>query len=192
VRIAFKEWAIVVDTLGCGEQILVLRKGGISEARGGFRLEHTEFLLFPTLFHQQRESVTLAAQERYDQIARLLPPPEFARLEFFAQVAEAQELQSLSAAEALRGQHCWRDEVIAQRFDWGKAKNIFALAVRVFRLPNPIELPVSPRYGGCKSWLELEQDIPIAGATPVLTQPVFDQKLSRFLAALHSVETPAV
>ena len=134
----------------------------------------------------------MAAQERYDQIARLLPPPEFARLEFFAQVAEAQELQSLSAAEALRGQHCWRDEVIAQRFDWGKAKNIFALAVRVFRLPNPIELPVSPRYGGCKSWLELEQDIPIAGATPVLTQPVFDQKLSRFLAALHSVETPAV
>lgn len=192
MRIAFKEWAIVVDTLGCGEQILVLRKGGISEARGGFRLEHTEFLLFPTLFHQQRESVTLAAQERYDQIARLLPPPEFARLEFFAQVAEAQELQSLSAAEALRGQHCWRDEVIAQRFDWGKAKNIFALAVRVFRLPNPIELPVSPRYGGCKSWLELEQDIPIAGAAPVLTQPVFDQKLSRFLAALHSVETPAV
>jgi hypothetical protein len=192
VRIAFKEWAIVVDALGCGEQILILRKGGIREARDGFRLEHSQFLLFPTLFHQQRESVTLAAQERFDQIARLLPPPEIVRLEFFAKVVEAQELQSLSMAEALRGQHCWRDDVIVQRFDWGKARNIFALGVRVFRLPKAIELPMLPIYGGCKSWVELEHDIPTAGATPVLTQPAFDQKLSRFLTALHSVETPTL
>ncbi len=30
MRIAFKEWMIVVDALGRGEQIIILRKGGIS------------------------------------------------------------------------------------------------------------------------------------------------------------------
>lgn len=188
MRIAFKEWALVVDALGRGEQILVLRKGGISEDRGGFHLEHSEFLLFPTLYHQQRDAVTLATQERYDQIAHLLPSPEIVRLEFFAQVVQAQELPSLSAAEALRGQHCWRDEVIAQRFDWGQARNISALALRVHRLAQVIELPMSPLYGGCKSWVELDHEILTAGASPVLAQPAFDQKLARFLTALHSVE----
>ena len=37
MRIAFKEWAMVVDALGRGEQIIILRKGGISEGRGGFK-----------------------------------------------------------------------------------------------------------------------------------------------------------
>lgn len=189
MRTAFKEWAIVVDALGRGEQILILRKGGISEGRGGFRIEHPQFLLFPTLFHQQRESVTTEAQARYDQIAPHFPAPEIVRLEFFAEVAAWRQLDSLSAAEALRGQHCWRDEVIAQRFDWSQAKNIFAIAVRVHRLPLPIELPMSPAYGGCKSWVELEKDIVTTGALPVLDQPTFDQKLSLLLTALNPVAT---
>jgi hypothetical protein len=187
MRTAFKEWAIVVDALGRGDQILILRKGGISEGRDGFQIEHSQFLLFPTLFHQQRESVIADAQARFDQISGHLPSPEIVRIELFAEVALARQLDSLSAAEALRGHHCWRDEVIAERFDWGKARNIFAIAVRVFRLPLPIELPMSPAYGGCKSWVEFEKDILTTGAQPVLEQVAFDQKLNSFLAALNPV-----
>ncbi|MGV3757322.1 MAG: DUF1802 family protein [Verrucomicrobiota bacterium] len=50
MNVAFKEWAIVVDALGRGEQIILLRKGGISEGRGGFQVEHPQFLFWPTLF----------------------------------------------------------------------------------------------------------------------------------------------
>jgi len=189
MRTAFKEWAIIVDALGRGEQILILRKGGISEGRDGFQIEHPRFLLFPTLYHQQRESVTAGAQARYDQIAPHLAPPEVVRLEFFAEVAARRQLDALSTAEALRGQHCWRDEVIAERFDWGRAKNIFAIAVRVHRLPLAVELPMSPAYGGCKSWVELEKDIVTTGAQPVLDQQTFDQKLSQFLSALNPAAT---
>jgi hypothetical protein len=189
MRTAFKEWAIVVDALGRGEQVLILRKGGLNEGRGGFQLEHSQFFLFPTRFHQQRESVVAAAQERYDQIAPHFPAPEMVRVEFFAEVAACRQLDSLSAAETLRGQHCWRDEVIAQRFDWGRAKNIFAIALRVHRLPLAIELPMSPGYGGCKSWVEFEKDIPTNGARPVLDHPAFDHKLNQFLAALNPVAT---
>lgn len=185
MRTAFKEWAIVVDALGRGEQILVLRKGGIAEGRGGFQAEHPEFFLFPTLFHQQRESVVEPARARHDQIAHGFAPPEVVRIEFHAEVAAWRRVESLSAAEGLRGQHIWRDEVIAERFEWGKERNIHALALRVRRLPRPIELPMAPGYGGCKSWVELEREIPLTGAVPVLDQQAFDHKLRQFLSALN-------
>jgi hypothetical protein len=184
VRIVFKEWAVIVDALGRGEQIIILRKGGISEGRGGFQMEHPEFLFFPTLFHQQRESVLPAAQKRFDEIAKNFPPSEILRLEFFAKVVEHRKLESLAAAEKLHGQHFWRDEVIAERFDWSKSKNIFAMAVRVFRLREPVELPHLPKYGGCKSWIELEKEIETDTATPVLDEKTFAEKLSKFRDAL--------
>jgi hypothetical protein len=185
MRIAFKEWAVVVDALGRGEQILVLRKGGIREGRDGFTVEHPEFLLFPTQFHQQRESVLPAAQARFDELTPHWPPPERVRIEYFAHTVEWRRLEALSDAERLRGQHCWRDEVIAERFEWGRRKDIFALALRVFRLPLPVELPVSPAYAGCKSWVELENDLSLTGATAVLDEPAFDRKLREFHAALN-------
>src|SRR5580698_755612 len=124
MRAAFKEWAIVVDALGRGEQIIILRKGGISEGRGGFQMEHERFLLFPTLFHQQRESVIPAAQERFDMISKNFPLAGKVRFELFAEVVQAKQLHSLTDAHALHGQHIWRDEVIGDRFDWGKSKSI--------------------------------------------------------------------
>jgi len=68
VRVAFKEWEIVVDALGRGEQIVLLRKGGLHEGREGFRPEYQRFLLFPTLYHQQREIVVATAQARFDEM----------------------------------------------------------------------------------------------------------------------------
>src|SRR5438093_8641723 len=122
MHIAFKEWAVVVDALGRGEQIIILRKGGISEGRGGFKPQHAQFLLFPTLFHQQRQSVIPSAQARFDSISPSLPARDCLRLQFFCEVVAWHRLDSLAAAERLRGQHIWRDEVIAQRLDWGREK----------------------------------------------------------------------
>jgi hypothetical protein len=183
MRAAFKEWAVIVDALGRGAQILILRKGGISEGRGGFKLEHSQFLLFPTLFHQQRDAVIPAAQARYDVIAPNFPPADRLRLEFFAQVTEAKQIFSLSEANALRGQHVWRDEVIAERFDWGREQAIYALAVRVFRLPEVFELPMLTAYGGCKSWIELDREILTVGGKPVLTDAEYERKLDELRIA---------
>ena len=184
MRNAFKEWAIVVDALGSGEQIIILRKGGIREGRGGFQVEHARFWLFPTLFHQQRESVIASAQARFDQIAPRYSDPARLRIDFFAEVVAGPRLESLATAERLRGQHIWRDEVIQQRFDWGREKNIHALAVRIFRLPKTVESTMLPTYGGCKSWIELAEEISTDGAQPVSSDDAFARKLNQFHAAL--------
>ncbi len=192
MRIAFKEWLIVVDALGRGEQILILRKGGLSEGRGGFKVAHSRFLLFPTLFHQQRESVVSPAQLRFDEIASSFPPQDCVPVEFCCDLAEWHRLDSLAAAERLRGQHIWREEVIAQRFDTGNEKNILALAVRVLRLPDVIELPILEHYRGCKSWITLAQDISLDRAIPVLSDSGFAQKLTEFREALEMTRVSRV
>lgn len=184
MRSAFKEWAVVVNALGRGEQILILRKGGLAEGPGGFQVEQREFLLLPTRFHQQRERVLPAAQLRYDELAAEAASAETVRLRHCAEVVAWHKLTSLADAERLRGQHIWRDEVIAERFDWGREQAIFALALRVRRLPETVELPLLPAYAGCKSWIELAESIPVAGAESVLTDADFAGKLAAFHAAL--------
>lgn len=186
MRIAFKEWAIVVDALARGEQIVILRKGGISEGRDGFQLAYPQFLLFPTLFHQQRESVLPHAQRRFDEIAPRFPPGDKLRIGLYAEVVEWRRLEALADAKRLRGQHIWRDEVVAERFDWGKSKNIFAMAVRIFRLPGSVDLQMLPSYSGCKSWIELERDIDSGHGAAVLSDSEFAAKLSHFRTALET------
>ena len=63
MNVAFKEWSIICDTLGCGNQSLILRKGGIHEGKKGFRFEHEKFALFPTRFHEQEERVRIDSEK---------------------------------------------------------------------------------------------------------------------------------
>jgi hypothetical protein len=192
VKHAFKEWAIIVDALMRGQQMIILRKGGLIEGPGGFELEQPEFLLFPTLFHQQRESVLPPAQARFDEISPLLPGAGVVRLECFAKVVDWRRLESLTAAHALRELHIWRDGVIEKRFDWSRDKHIHVMAVRVFRLAAPVELPIRESYGGCKSWIELAEDISPVGAHAVLDDNPFAAQLLRFHKALEPVAKLAV
>lgn len=184
MRLAFKEWAIVVDALSQGGQSIILRKGGISEGKGGFKPEHPEFLLFPTLFHQQRDSVVPSARVRYDQIAPAFPPREVLRIDAFTRVAKIETITSLDQLQRLRPFHIWRDEVLRERFDWSREKLIHCLVVRTYRLAETVELPMLERYGGCKSWIELEHTVPVEGAKPVLSDPEFETRLAQITSVL--------
>ncbi len=182
MQIAFKEWAVVVEALGRGGQIVILRKGGIAEGQGGFRVEQERFWLFPTRFHQQTEGVVEEARAGFENF--VWPPDDLLRVEFGAEVMEARRLDSLAQAQRLAGQHIWREEIIAERFDWGRDAGIYAMAVRVRRLAKPVELPMLASYGGCKSWVELEPPMEFEGMEPVLADADFEMKLRKFREAL--------
>ena len=57
--IALKEWAVITDLLLSGDQVILLRKGGIHEddGPGRFRLENERFALFPAWEHQKTDWV---------------------------------------------------------------------------------------------------------------------------------------
>lgn len=182
MQIAFKEWAIIVEALGRGEQIVVLRKGGIAEGRGGFRAEHERFWLFPTQFHQQAEGVLPEAAERF---AEMKPPAEgIVPIQFACEVIEARELKTLEQAQRLSSQHIWREGIIADRFDWGRDRSIYAMAVAVRGFGEAEAVPLLEGYGGCRSWVELETPLDISAAEPVLSKEDFEEKLAAFQEAL--------
>lgn len=177
--IAFKEWAVIVDLLGAGDQILILRKGGIHEKRGGFQVEHSEFLLFPTFFHQQRESVVPPAQARCDEILPRFSDPATVPIEYWVHAVETRRVADWPKIEKLAPHHAWTEAVIRDRFGWGEDEGIFVIAARVFRLADPKVVPVLKEYGGCKSWIDLQADAApsLEGKTPVLDDGKFEQNL---------------
>ena len=186
---AFKEWRVVVDALARGEQILLLRKGGIAEPRGGFRVEHEQFLLFPTRFHQQRDGVVESAQVRFDRLQLEEPVPESqVVISHWARVVAWRKIQTLEQALALGGQHIWRPEIIRERFDWGRESAIHAMALRIHRLRAPAILPMEASYGGCKSWVELGCDVDEVGSEPVLNDGAFESRRRAFEAVLGTQE----
>ncbi|MCS7048326.1 MAG: DUF1802 family protein [Verrucomicrobiae bacterium] len=186
-RTAFKEWAVVVDALGNGEQILILRKGGIHEQRGQFQVQHTRFWLYPTQYHEAEASVIPSKRPAVCALAKAADPDRVA-IQFFAEVVETFWLTDLALCRRLQGRHVWTEHVVQQRFEFGRQRGLYAILVRVFAAPQPTWLPVRESYGGCKSWIELETDLPTDSLRPVLTDAEFAEQadaIRQILTAPH-------
>jgi hypothetical protein len=164
---AFKEWAVVCQALAQGRQALILRKGGIAEDGGEFRVEHTRFWLYPTYTHQQRDGIRPEALPLLEQVEAERPPVGIVRLAHFAEVTGAYHVHDLLPALMLGHLHFWAEETVRKRFAY-RAPGIFVLPVRVYRAAETHELQETAYYQGCRSWVELERELPTDGATPIL------------------------
>lgn len=173
-QFAFKEWAVVCAALASGRQTLILRKGGIHEGREGFRVEHREFWLFPTGFHQQRDEVTPDAWPLLGEVqARGMS--DRLELRLYAVVEDVQQVLDRSALARLSGRHVWSESTVEQRFQY-RTPGLFALIVRIFCRPTPFVIEGSPYFAGCKSWVDLPFALPTAGLQPVLDEATFDRQ----------------
>jgi hypothetical protein len=172
LRYAFKEWAVICRALAEGRQALILRKGGISEAGDSFRVEHPRFWLFPTYTHQLRSGIKPEAGPLLDQVEAEKPPAGTIRLTHFAEVAGIYHVHDLVAALILAHLHFWSEDTVRQRFAY-REPGLYVLAARVYRAPEGFTLPETPYYAGCRSWVDLEQELPTAGAVPVLAEEAF-------------------
>jgi len=158
MNVAFKEWAIICDTLGSGKQSLILRKGGIHEGKKGFRFEHEKFALFPTRFHEQEQSV------RVDTKEAVIPKTEYeigeiVPIQYWAKIDSIWNLSQWKSIEALNEFHIWDEQLILDRYHWGQTKDdppsISAALVRAFRFEDILKVPYEKKYGGCRSWVNL-------------------------------------
>jgi hypothetical protein len=179
-RVAFKEWAVVCAALAAGRQILILRKGGIHEGREGFRVRDQEFWLFPTAFHQDASHLTLDAQPLLEQVRDAQPPDGTIRISPYAVVHEVHELTSQDDAEALADLHIWSPRIVAERFHY-RRPGLFALVVRMYNSPHAVDFADSPYFAGCRSWVDLPDELSTVGLTPVLS----NEEFARQLAAVH-------
>lgn len=177
-RIALKEWASLVEAIGRGEQLLLVRKGGIDDPGEGFQLKHREFFLYPTWEHQKPELLRPPFQ------GRVKPPadPAHVPLQVYAGVALQKEVKDLSRLTRLEKYHIWSPEFFKERQAYKPELPTQVLVVRAFRLKAPVSHPVAPEYAGCKSWVELSGEVSFKGA-----EPVVDNR--KFIEAVNEVDS---
>ena len=173
LRHALKEWAVICRALADGRQAILLRKGGIAETAGEFRVEHTRFWLYPTFLHQQQhDGIKPDARPLLEEVTAHRPPNGTLHLDHFAEVEGIYHVHDIASVLKLSPLHLWSDDTALSRFRY-KSPGLFVLAVRVFKVPQPIEVAELPAYAGCRSWVELNEDLPVHGAVPVLGDEEF-------------------
>jgi hypothetical protein len=183
-RTALKEWAVACQALGRGQQLLLLRKGGIREEGRDFRIDHHEFLLFPTYEHQRADLLKPAAQGDLEAVLQARGPAEQVTLRHWAAVEQIFPVTELSALSRLADFHLWSEAYAAERLRWKPTHPLQVLALRVYALPAPVRLANGPEYGGCKSWITLREARSLEGSRPVLAEADFSDRLGQIRRAL--------
>jgi hypothetical protein len=189
LRHALKEWAVAVEALGRGATALVVRKGGIREK--AFAVPKARFLLLPGYEHQKPELIKPQYRGIMDEVPDLTDQGPL-RLSSFAEVEGAFEISEAEDLERLNEYHMWTHEYTESRFKWRPKKPLTVLVLKTYVLPETVELPYREGYGGCKSWIELEDSVSVEGARPTLSDGEFENLIAPALGVLRGLEPAPV
>ena len=175
-RTALKEWAVACKALEEGRELLILRKGGIHEKR--FPIEHREFLLYPTYDHQRAELLKPDFVRDLKEVLVTRCPPGKVRITAWARATDVWELSSAETLGTLSSHFMWSDDYAAERLRWRPTQPLRVVALRVYRLGEPRILDALEAYGGCLSWLELAEELSLAGLQPALDDAAYARALA--------------
>ena len=59
----------------------------------------------------------------------------------------------------------------------------------MYELQEPRSLPVLAEYSGCKSWVELDREVPLGDIRPVLNDAAYESKTDAVRSILDAVAT---
>ena len=183
-QLALKEWAVTVDALARGQQILLLRKGGIHETGKDFRVMHREFLLYPTYEHQRAELLKPAEQPALSQLLASPPPSDTITFSHWARAEEILEVEAQERVDDLSPHHIWTDEYAQSRLRWKPMLPLSILLLRVYRLAAPVAVPYLKEYGGCTSWVDIMPRIDLGPLEPALTDSEFAREVAAVKGSL--------
>lgn len=198
---ALKEWRSVCRAILEGEQIITLRKGGIREEKRHFEVRYDRFVLFPTQEHQAGDYLkpayrrfAVAGQDA--GVARSSPrasqgpaeghgesPYAVVSIEGFCEVAGTYEITEERLLDSIDTVHIWQKAYASERLKWKPRRPLLIVVLRAYVFPAPVEIPLLEAYRGCKSWVELDSQIPMEG-DPVLSDATFGAKLRNLEGAL--------
>lgn len=162
---ALKEWANVIDSLGRGEQVILIRKGGIADPH--FGIEADRFYLYPTYFHQgETDPRTRVAITHWVEVVRTWSIREHELLERLQPFVDIPR------------------ETLEARYRFRPDQALYVIAVKTFALPAPVEISYSDEYGGCRSWISLDDEIDVEGSRAVLGDAELQAKVESIDALL--------
>jgi len=190
VQHALKEWAVAIEALERGETALVVRKGGIREK--AFAVERTRFLLFPSYEHQRPDLLKPEYAWLMDEVPGDRKDDGPVIFTSYAEVVGAFEVSEREDLEAVDPYHVWSPEYAESRFRWRPKKPLTVLILSAYVLPEPVELAYGENYGGCKSWIGVDEPVSVAGARPALDDESFERLAGPALDVLRRLEPAPV
>ncbi|MGC5324778.1 DUF1802 family protein [Brevibacillus sp. SYSU BS000544] len=183
--LSLKEWAVAIKALGEGKQIITVRKGGLYEETRDFKLEHDTFYLYPTYEHQKSEMVKPEYQSDLQAtLENWTPENTMVDIRYFAKITDDIEVLDEAKIRALAPYHIWTDNFADVRLHWKKKNPLHILFARVYKLAEPLVIPIEEEYKGCKSWHNLLQDIPQGAFSPVLSDEEYEAKRAEVLKVI--------
>lgn len=162
---ALKEWASVIAALGRGEQVILIRKGGIADPK--FGLEATRFYLFPTNFHDGGGQ-----------------PPPAVRITHWCEAVKTWEVRDLNVLLRLEPLVVFDRQTLETRYRFRPDQAVHVIAVRTWELPQASHVAMTEAYAGCRSWVSLDEEIYIDGSRPVINDAELQAKIDAVSAAL--------
>lgn len=184
-EVALKEWGIAIAGLARGEQVLLVRKGGITEETRDFRLEETSFYLYPTYEHQRADLIKEPYRdELHKMVEGMELPPRQVTITHAAHVTDDITISDPEVLKLLDQFHILTPNYAEERLNWKADKPLHILIVRTYRLTETKTIPVADSYLGCKSWITLEQPVADTDLVSVLNDEEFAAKRQGILDAL--------
>ncbi|MFD0692524.1 DUF1802 family protein [Paenibacillus sp. GCM10027628] len=185
--IALKEWASAVRALESGEQIFIMRKGGIVEETRDFQVESDAFFLYPTYEHQRRELLKDQYRSVIDQTLEDWSPEDSnVKISTYAELVEDIEISDQDQLNKLYPFHIWTENFTEERLKWKRKNPLHIMLLRVYKLDSPVEVPIEQAYLGCKSWIQIQSEqLEDLSMTPVLADEAFHaqiEEIKRHLA----------
>lgn len=163
---ALKEWASVIAALGRGEQIILIRKGGIADPK--FGLEANRFYLFPTNFHEGGA-----------------PPPSDVPITHWCEAVKSWEIRDLNALLRLEPLVVFDRQTLEMRYRFRPDQAVHVIAVRTWQLPEAAHITMTDAYAGCRSWVSLDEEIDIDRSRAVISDSQLQAKIEEVSAALQ-------
>ncbi len=188
---AFKEWAVIVQALLAGEQIVDVRKGGLQEESRHFDVRSQRFWLYPTSEHQRAELLKPAYRHWID-LAPGSPAGDAVTVPGWAEIVARAPIDEPEALVAIDDKLIWTLDYAESRLRWKRRDPLWVLALRVHRLAEPITIAWDDAYGGCTSWVDLAGLPPeptAVASEPALSDTAFEARLNGLADALPTLES---
>jgi len=162
---ALKEWASVIAALDRGDQVVLIRKGGIADPK--FGLEASRFYLFPTNFHDSGA-----------------PLPSAIPITHWCEALRTWEVRDLQTLLRLAPLVVFDQQTLETRYRFRSDQAVHVIAVRTWALARPVRVAMTEAYAGCRSWVSLDEEIDIDGSRPALGDAALQAKIDQVSTAL--------
>ena len=113
--------------------------------------------------------------------------PKLIEFRHWCKVTDKFEVSEQDVLDNIAPYHIWTCDYASKRLRWRPKQPLTIVLLRMYSMERPQPLRVLDEYGGCKSWVELEQEVQLGEMTPVLSDTEYEAKANIIRRALGSM-----